>query len=179
MHIQCTMVCCLCRESVDNGDLTGTVTLTEKGCRNINSNSQKLDQCTIQAITGQCVHKKCLLHFIVSKKTEVVVVLIRTKELLLLAGPSRVSLFLRNTANYEGRRRGYYVIPVRAKDFQDKIQEACKVTNDEWEETIRKRLEFAQDLHAAGAVYHQGCSVNFRRGKQIPKKSAWERYCAK
>ena len=53
-----------------------------------------------------------------------------------------------------------------------KIQEACKVGNDEWAETVRGRLEFAQDLHAADAVCHQTCSVNFRTGKQIPKKHA-------
>ena len=59
---------------------------------------------------------------------------------------------------------------MRTKDSQDKIQEACKVRNDEWAETVQGRLEFAQDLHAADAVYHQACSVNFRTGKQIPKK---------
>ena len=86
-------------------------------------------------------------------------------------------MFLRNTvflcgrpAKYEGRKRDYDVIPVRTKDFQDKIQEACKVKNDEWAETVWGRLEFAQDLHAADAVYHYGCSVNFRMLKQIPKK---------
>ena len=53
--------------------------------------------------------------------------------------------------------------------FQGKIQEACKVRNDEWAETVQERLEFAQDLHAANAVYHQEYSVNFRTGKQVPK----------
>ena len=32
------------------------------------------------------------------------------------------------------------------------------------------RLEYAQDLHAADAVYHQACNVNFRTGKQVPQK---------
>ena len=31
-------------------------------------------------------------------------------------------------------------------------------------------IEFAQDLHAADAVYHQACSVNFRTGNQFPAK---------
>ena len=44
---------------------------------------------------------------------------------------------------------------------EDKIQQVCKVINDEWAETVRGKLEFAQDLHAADAVYHQACSVNF------------------
>ena len=71
---------------------------------------------------------------------------------------------------YEGRKRGYDVILVRTKDFEYKIQQICKVRNDEWVETVRGRLEFAQDLHAADAVYHQACSVNFWTRKQIPKK---------
>ena len=70
----------------------------------------------------------------------------------------------------DGRKRGYDVILVRTKDFEYKIQQICKVRNDEWAETVRGRLEFAQDLHAADAVYHQACSVNFRTRKQIPKK---------
>ena len=37
-------------------------------------------------------------------------------------------------------------------------------------ETVQGKLEFAQDLHAADAVYHQACSVNFRTGKQILEK---------
>ena len=61
-----------------------------------NTNSQTLDQCTINVKTSQCVHKKCWLDFIRSKKKEVVVVLIRTKELLLLAGQPHLRLFLRN-----------------------------------------------------------------------------------
>ena len=63
---------------------------------------------------------------------------------------------------YDGRKRGYDVIPVRTKD-EDKIQHVCKVRNDdEWAETVRGKLEFAQDVHAADTVYHQACSVNFQ-----------------
>ena len=50
--------------------------------------------------------------------------------------PPHVHLVLRNTVffcgrtvKYEGRNQGYDVIPVHTKDFQDKIQEACKVRN--------------------------------------------------
>ena len=151
------MNCCFCCESVDNGDLT--VTLKEKGCRNINSISQTLDQCTIQVKTGQCVHKKCRLDFIRSKKTGSRN--IDQNERTTIARRFTTSRFVfkehcffcGQPAKYEGRKRGYEVIPVRTKDFQDKIQEACKVRNDEWAETVQGRLEFAQDLHAADAVY--------------------------
>lgn len=57
---------------------------------------------------------------------------------------------------------------MRTQDFQDSIAQICKERNDEWSETVLDRLEYAQDLHAADAVYHQACSVNFRTGKQVP-----------
>ena len=81
-----------------------------------------------------------------------------------------VHLFLRSTVADREIRMKYDVIPLGTKDFQDKIQEACKVMNDEWAETAWGRFEFVQDLHTADAVYNQACSVNFRTGKQIPKK---------
>ena len=52
-----------------HGQWRCTVTFTEKGCRNVNSISQTLNQCTIQVKTGLCVHKKCRLDFIRFKKT--------------------------------------------------------------------------------------------------------------
>ena len=76
------MDCCFCSESIDNGDLT--VTLTKKGCRNINSISQTLNQCTIQVKTGQCIHNECRLISPGPKKQEAVI-LTRTKEQLSLA----------------------------------------------------------------------------------------------
>ena len=138
--------------------------------------SQPLDRCTIQGKSGQCVHKKCRLDFIRPKKTGSCDT--DQNERTTIARRSTTSRFIfkehcffcGQPGKYEGRKRGYDVIPVRTKDFQDKIQEACRVRNDEWAETVRGRLEFAQDLHAADAVYHQACSVNFRRGKQFPKK---------
>ena len=54
------------------------------------------------------------------------------------------------------------------QDFQDSIAQICKERNDEWSEMVLGRQEYAQDLHAADAVYHQACSVNFHTGKQVP-----------
>ena len=59
------------------------------------------------------------------------------------------------------------VIPVRTQGFQDSIAQIYKERNDEWSEIVLGRLEYTQDLHAADAVYHQACSVNFRTGKQV------------
>ena len=38
---------------------------------------------------------------------------------------------------------------------------------DKWNETVKGRIESAQDLHAADAVYHQQCNINFRTGRNI------------
>ena len=57
---------------------------------------------------------------------------------------------------------------MRTQDFQDSIAQICKERNDEWSEIVLGRLEYAQDLRAADAVYHQACSINFRTGKQVP-----------
>ena len=46
--------------------------------------------------------------------------------------------------------------------------QVCTERNDTWAHTIRGRIEFAQDLHAADAIYHHMCSINFRTGKQVP-----------
>ena len=35
-------------------------------------------------------------------------------------------------------------------------------------EKVHGRISFSQDLTAAGAIYHQVCSNNFRTGKQVP-----------
>ncbi|CAC5381294.1 unnamed protein product [Mytilus coruscus] len=40
--------------------------------------------------------------------------------------------------------------------------------DDEWASEIQGRLQSISDLHAADALYHQACSVNFRTNKKIP-----------
>ncbi|MCG8047095.1 MAG: hypothetical protein N0E48_15925, partial [Candidatus Thiodiazotropha endolucinida] len=79
-------------------------------------------------------------------------------------------LFCGQSVKTYGQKRGYDVWPVRTKDAQNEILTICKNRGDEWSDIIRGRLQYvAGDLHAADAVYHQTCNVNFRTGKQIPK----------
>ncbi|VDI00550.1 Hypothetical predicted protein [Mytilus galloprovincialis] len=54
-------------------------------------------------------------------------------------------------------------------DFQKRIEQVCNDRDDEWAVEVRGRLECVGDLHAADALYHQTCSVNFRTSKKIPK----------
>ena len=67
-----------------------------------------------------------------------------------------------------GRKRKSDVFPVRTSEFQCKIEDICRQREDEWALEVRGRLEFVQNLHAADALYHQTCSVNFRTLKQTP-----------
>jgi hypothetical protein len=67
----------------------------------------------------------------------------------------------------ERKKSNSDVFPVRTTDFQSTILAVCKTREDDWARTVFGRIQYAQDLHAADAIYHQECSVNFRTGKQI------------
>lgn len=62
------------------------------------------------------------------------------------------------------------VIQVRTLMFQNSIMKACNSRNDVWSANVQTRLLSVSDLPAANAIYHQACSVNFRKGDLIPKK---------
>ena len=71
-------------------------------------------------------------------------------------------LFCGGSAKYDGKKRGFEVIPVRTIDFQDSIAKVCQERNDTWAETVLGRLEFANDLHAADAVLISALASRFR-----------------
>lgn len=62
------------------------------------------------------------------------------------------------------------VIQVRTVMFQNSVMKACNSRNDLWSANVQSRLLSVNDLPAADAIYHQACSVNFRKGDPIPKK---------
>ena len=80
----------------------------------------------------------------------------------------RDCFFCGTLAKLNGKKRGFDVFPVRTLDFQHTIRELCAKRNDEWGNTVLGRLEYAQDLPAVEARYHQLCSSNFRTGCNIP-----------
>ncbi len=65
---------------------------------------------------------------------------------------------------------GNDVFPVRTGDFQVNISKICAERDDDWGKIVAGRLASVVDLHAADALYHQQCSVNFRTLKNIPKQ---------
>lgn len=54
--------------------------------------------------------------------------------------------------------------------FQNSVMKACEARNDLWSTYVQSRLLSVNDLPAADAIYHQACSVNFRKGDPILKK---------
>ncbi len=66
------------------------------------------------------------------------------------------------------KRKGLDVLPVRTVETRDTILGVCQERGDEWANAVQDRILHVHDLHAADAVYHKACRVNFRTMKQIP-----------
>ena len=58
--------------------------------------------------------------------------------------------------------------PQTLSAFQAAVRQICIELSATWAHTVRGRHEFAEDVHAADAIYHQVCSTNFRTSKQLP-----------
>ncbi|CAG2255761.1 unnamed protein product [Mytilus edulis] len=114
------------------------VVLGEKGSKSVNKAS-KSRQDNVVTSAGQKLHQNCRKSY---------------------TNPKYIAL-----AN---KIRKSDVYPVRTSEFQCKIEDICRQREDEWALEVRGRLAFVQDLHAADALYHQTCSVNFRTLKQTP-----------
>ena len=162
--------CCICGGSLSYGQPVAV--LTQKGSDSINRVSDTYGDHEVQAQVGQSVHQKFRRDFCRPKKSTSKIIeeqpAIGRRSVKPRFSTKEHCFFCGQPAKNDGRKRGNEVIPVRTQDFQDSIAQICKERNDEWSEIVLGRLEYAQDLHAADAVYHQACSVNFRTGKQVP-----------
>ena len=52
--------------------------------------------------------------------------------------------------------------------IKETILKICQERADSWSDVVKARILHVHDLHAADAIYHQTCSVNFRTKKQMP-----------
>ena len=60
---------------------------------------------------------------------------------------------------------------VETHDFGRTILECCEDRADEWAYAVKGKINFyGGDLPARDCVYHHSCSINFRNGKDIPRK---------
>ena len=142
-----------------NDNLSGdqpTVALRQKGADTLN----QIAGDTIHFVVGQKVHVNCRRDFCrdadrkhdgAEQVTNTPLAPKDAPRSVSFAGKSIVS-FVGNPANQ--KKKGFETIPVRTADLQTTITEICRQRNDEWALTVLGRLEYASDLHAADAVYH-------------------------
>lgn len=163
-------ICCICEKELIDGQSISR--LTVKGVETILKVSEKRGD-KVKAESGKGVHQKCRKEYCrppkkpEQKEDEISKVRLRSNT---LNSSKDQCIFCGKGAKYDGRKRGFDVIPERTSDFQESISKCCEERNDDWSRDVLGRLEFLRDLHAADAVYHQACSVNFRTGKQIPRE---------
>ncbi|VDI73947.1 Hypothetical predicted protein [Mytilus galloprovincialis] len=146
--------CVICQNSISHEDTV--VVLGEKGSQSVNKAS-KSRQDNVVTSAGQKLHQNCRKSY---------------------TNPKYIAL-----ANKDIKHETTNVPTLRSKvefDFKKhclfcgQLADAVigrkeeKQREDEWALEVRGRLAFVQDLHAADALYHQTCSVNFRTLKQTP-----------
>ena len=174
-----TETCVICDQSLSNG--FPSVKLRQKGSDSINRASKDRES-NIATQVGQSVHIHCRKAFIDPKR-----ILCDQKREKVQDSPSSCilrsetpefeykehCLFCGQVVKYVNKKCGNDVFPVRTSDFQTNISKICEERNDKWGRLVASRLAFVIDLHAADAVYHQQCSVNFRTLKNIPKQHSF------
>jgi hypothetical protein len=153
------------------------VCLREKGSKGINDAAQKRGD-KLFTESGQYVHSKCREVYInefninkaatkksVTNECASTQPLTRSKEQFMF---TTQCLFCGQTAKKD-KKRSIEVYPFRTNDFQSNILLICDERRDDWSTEVRGRIECINDLHAADALYHQSCSVNFRTKKAKPQ----------
>ena len=170
-------ICSICGEIINDG--ADKAKLRQKGCVGI-QNAIKLRGESLTVVPGQTVHTECRRaycnKYVIARDTKKhLTSAAQNTPRLLRSTTEKFSfqdhcLFCGQSVKTYGQKRVYDVWPVRTEGTQTEILNVCDSCDDEWADIIRGRLEYvAGDLHAADAVYHQTCNVNFRTGKQIPK----------
>ena len=176
-------LCAICNEDVF--DKKNTVVLGEKGSVGVNKASDERGD-NIKVKSGDIIHTKCRRLY--TNKIQIAMYLkkaqfgaaetVNLPHNLRSAEPSfnfkEHCLFCGVSAKYDGKKKGFGVIPVRTMDFHNSITAICEQRKDEWAAKVQARLLSVHDLHAADSVYHHECSTNFRTGKQTPSIFASE-----
>lgn len=174
--------CVICGQSVDGtGSLVST--LGEKGSASLNKASVTRGD-SIKSVPGDKVHKECrrsytrrpeLPNDLRPKDREPSTIRERRTrsssagefcyktDCLFCGTPAAV----RDKIKWPGLPHNV-AYPFRTVD-KESLLTTCSQRKDDWSETVQARILHVHDLHAADAVYHLMCSVNFRTNKQIPQ----------
>ncbi len=173
-----TEICPICRESLQ--DENPIVTLREKGSDGINNASEQRND-SVRTVPGQKVHVECRRtycnpHKIAQAKKDTVSPEKVGEKCQLRSGDTSFCFatdcfYCATPVNADNlKKKGVDFFPVTAVETKGKVLEICSERNDAWAANVKTRILSVHDLPAADAVYHQPCSVNFRTGKNIPKK---------
>ena len=79
----------------------------------------------------------------------------------------------------ETREKVLMLISVRTIELKDTVLTVCQERNDSWTHSTLARILSAHGLHAADAIYHKACDINFRTLRQIPTGFRKEKLCTK
>jgi hypothetical protein len=168
--------CIFCGKPVSEGKSNA---LTDKGCERIAEASiERGVEVTVKR--GQEIHSECRRVF--CNKIDIEYSLKRQldsasgeplKDMSLRSSEPVFNyrehcLFCGKPAKYGGRKKEYDLILVRTFAFQNTVSRVCSTRSDNWSKSVKSRIDFVGDLHAADARYHKMCSGNFQSGKQTP-----------
>ena len=170
--------CAICTQPFNRTEKRPSSALGKKGCSRINQASIKRND-SITVVPGEKVHQDCRRKYCnpqqIAKAT-------RQKESK--AGTSSNKHVLRSSeggfnfrtdclfcgrpAKCGRKRKTRDVLQVKTVEFKETLIATCRGRADSWSNTVQARILSVHDLHAADAIYHQTCSVNFRTKKQMP-----------
>ena len=171
-----SLICSICNEPAEGAELPHSI-LTKKGSDTINqaSKSRKDD---IRVSSGEVVHQVCRRNYI--NPQQIAIVLkekqeeVEQRHVLRSAEKDfrydRDCLFCGRRVQIGTKRKSskYIFFPDRTVEFKDALLKCCIERGDDWSATVQARVLNVHDLHAADAMYHQVCSVNFRTNKTMP-----------
>ena len=164
--------CVICKQPID--ETSPTATLGARGTAGINKASEARND-TIQCTPGQKVHQECRRKYCnpdtLGKHGHSIAT--GTGGRVLRSTEKRFDFstdcfFCGKTATFGRKRKSSDVVPVKTLEVRDTILAVCHERGDAWADAVLARILHVHDLHAADAVYHRVCSVNFRTNKQIP-----------
>ena len=168
-------ICIICKKNVEN-----PTKLTEKGAKSINAASVQRGIDDITAVAGSAFHDKCRTRHVdkkgisilkrqnaASSSTQPESIAQSKRQRLPIEERHGVCLFCTENVDFilgDGSK-------VETHNFATSILECCQSRADEWSYTVQGKINFYDgDLPAHDCVYHRSCSVNFRNGKNIPRK---------
>ena len=168
--------CVICKQPIE---ASPKATLGEKGSASINKASELRNE-TLFCTPGQHVHQECRRNY--CKPDQIAkarrlgdhkdVATCARKQILRSAERqfnfSTDCFYCGQPVSTWRKRKGSDVLTVRTVETNDTILGVCEERGDVWASAVQARILHVHDLHAADAVYHRVCSVNFRTKKRLP-----------